>query len=195
MESYNFIVGGEAGVDPVALSALLLSLFAAGWAVWNEFTGYRRKQADEYWYRGVFSPNCVMPLIEFLNDHLEGLQSIDVGKIGPDRARQFCEDFAGRKESLLSKLWVSQLFSSDYYSIACGRLDDIEDEMAQKFGGWAVKPSSATGRDLEALRDSAIAGVAEVLAAAANIDIHKFVRQQKKALKAKRHLSAKLDRG
>jgi len=185
MEAF-YVVVGEDGVDPVAWLALVVSVLTVAWTVWSEFTSYRRRQADEHWYRGIFSPNCIEPLVEFLNLHLSSLQSIDVGKATADETRRFCEDFASRKESLLSKLWVSQLFSGDYYSLACEQLDEIEDEMVTKFGGWVMKPASASGRDLETLRDEAIAKVTIVLASAARINLNRFSEQQKRIMKRRR---------
>ena len=185
MDEYRFISMDD-GADPVAWLALLVSILAIAWTVWNELTSYRRRQADEYWYRGIFSPNCVEPLVSFLNHHIAALQEIDVSRATAEDTRRVCEEFSKKKEELLARLWVSRLFSADYYDIACEQLDGIEDAMATKFARWVVKPAAASGRDLESLRDDAVGKTAVIFAAAARIDLNKFARDQKKTLRNRR---------
>jgi hypothetical protein len=169
MDLSYLLIGAPAGADPTAWVALLLSVSVFAWTIWNEYASARRRQADEYWYRRILGPNCIEPLVEFLNDHINRLQLINVGSLTAEASRDFCADFAQRKEALLAKLWISRLFSADYYDFACRRLDDVEDIMSSTFGSWLVKPAVAAQGDLVELREQAITRVTEVLAMAAKI--------------------------
>lgn len=162
--------------NAVAWIALVISAGALIWTVWTEFNGYRRRQADEYWYRTVFSPNCIEPVITLLNEHLESLERVAPDTAADEVRRAYGEMFAQKKEDLLAKLWISRMFSDAYYDLACSHLDNIEDEMAERFGTWAMKPDSACRRDLVMLRENAVVSVTKVLQAAAQIDLNRFLR-------------------
>lgn len=176
MSSYYYVTSG--GAEPTAWLALFLSLCALGWGVWVELTGHRRRRADEYWYRGIFSPQCVEPLIEFLNEHVASLQRIDCSKVTVRDTRKFCDDFSDRKEKLLSRIWISKLFSPKYYDVACDKFDEMEDNIAKKLGGWVLKPSDASPRDLDFLANDAIEGISGVLAAAEKVTFKDFSRKK-----------------
>lgn len=179
MDHYSLAIGADKGPDTVALIALFLSVLSLFWMIWSEFTGYRRRQADEYWYREIFSPNCVEPLIVFLNEHLSSLQGLDIATAGVEETKNVCDEFAKKKEHLLERLWVSRLFSANYYSMACGQLDDVEDHLAVTLSGWVVKSAIATDRDIGTLRDKAIENVTLILSVAAKIDLNKFAKLKK----------------
>lgn len=177
MDSYYF-AAEESGANMVALIAVLISLLTLGWTVWSEFTGYRLRQADEYWYRSVFSPNCIDPIIKLLNEHLADLESVSHGKHSVEERRKYGESFAKKKEEILLRLWISHMFSDAYYSTASRCLDGLEDDMAERFSSWGVKPVAACQRDVVILREGAVSGVTEILRAAANIDLNGFLRRK-----------------
>lgn len=183
MTSRISIVEAPQSVDLTAWIALIVSLVTLGWMIWSEYTGYRRRQADEYWYREIFSPNCIEPLIEFLNDHIASLQKMDVSKVKVDETRRFCSNFSDRKEDLLGRIWISDLFSSTYYDFACAQLDEIEDAMVTCFGGWVVRPGSAVNDDIQMLRRDSVEKMSCVLASAADINLNAFIRKQRKLAK------------
>lgn len=165
---YTYSVNGG-GVDPVACLALIVSIGTLGWTVWCEFTGAGRRRADEYWYRSVLAPNCIEPLIDLMNEYVAALATLNTDMTF-EESQAFCDSFAQKKERLLARLWISKLFSSEYYDQACLELDHIDDFFVQTFGAFFMRGKSAEQIDFSSLRDEAIARISNLLREAYSIE-------------------------
>ena len=170
----TYVIGADAGGDTVAIIAVVISLLTFGWTIWNEINSYRRRQADEHWYREIFSPHCVEPVIELLNNLLKTMRE-DLGPASTiDDYRRCSDRYCQEKEAVLRRVWVAALFSNDFYDRAKAELDGVEDELVTTFGAWSMKGGSRSQHDADSLERQIIAKVTKVLAEASRIDLRRF---------------------
>lgn len=170
----TYVIGGERGTDVVAVVAVVISLLTLAWTMWSEINSYRRRQADEHWYREIFSPHCVEPVIELLNALLKSMREELNPSSSIDEYRECSDRYCRQKEAVLQRIWVAALFSDSFYEAAKTELDGVEDDLVKTFGAWSMKGVERTQHDADLLERAVIARVTAVLGKASKIDLRRF---------------------
>ncbi len=170
-----FIWAQEKGGDPTALVALLVAIATLGWTIYWERTSARRRLIDEYWYRQIVGPNCVTPIIDFLNSWIDRLPELGVAP-SVTKVDEAYEAFCAEKNVLLSKLWLSKLFSDSFYEDAEQAFDDVEDVFAQELSNFYAhkKKRSLPEGNLLLVREKLIGNATNLLVKAAGAQADKL---------------------
>ena len=81
---------------------------------------------DEFWFRQVFSLQCIKPLIEFITLEMEVLQDLDTnGKNGSFIA--YTDKFQSEKDKLIRKFMLFSEWNRSIYDLVSEKLDEIDD--------------------------------------------------------------------
>lgn len=164
----SIMLVSEQDADLVAWLALVVAFITLAWTIYWERVSARRRQIDEYWYRQIVGPNCVEPIIAFLNKWIDELL---VHGANPPAATldAMYTTFCTEKESLLSKLWLSKLFSNSFYDEAEETFDQVEDVFAEELTrshAHANKPTLSPG-NVQVVREKLIESATNLLVSAA----------------------------
>ena len=170
----TYFIGSDSGSDAVAIAAIVISLLTLSWSIWNELNSYRRRQADEHWYREIFSPHCVEPVIDLLNKLLKTMRENLKEGSSIAQYRECSDNFGAQKEEVLRRVWVAALFSDDFYDYAKTQLDGVEDDLVKAFGAWSMRDGLRSQNDADALERGIIARVTKILGEASTIDLRRF---------------------
>lgn len=81
---------------------------------------------DEFWFRKVFSPHCINPLIDFITSELESLNQIDL-KNTKGSFRTYNIHFQKEKEKIIRRFMLFSGWNNDVYDLVSKKLDDIDD--------------------------------------------------------------------
>lgn len=120
-------------VTSLAIAALTI-LSTLYWNIRSERRGY----LDQFWFREIFAPSCVTPVIKLREDWVKKISNMSL-KPQDAAVRNALSAFAGDKARVLRSLWLSKIFFKNYYLDACAALDNTEDEIANAFGRWLAK--------------------------------------------------------
>lgn len=140
MTDIFFLQEGASSSDAIALGALVVSIFSIAVSFFLSRRQERRGYMDEFWFREVFAPSCVEPLIEFRAIWEKKLSAIGSGGVERSLGQSFVDSLGGDIADLLRKIWIARIFDGDFYSACEEEMEKLEDVFAEKLGAaqWAT---------------------------------------------------------
>ena len=163
----GIVVSGGGSSDFLAYASLAVALAAFVFtAYWSRRTE-RRLHLDEYWFRQLVAPKCIVPIMEFHDAWLAKMERIDF-PLPPDALRELVSEYQRARVGVLDGAWISKIFTGDFYANCSEALDAIEDSLVDNLHKVATGAKDATAARAE-LRILLGEMIVRVLARAAEI--------------------------
>ncbi len=140
----SIYIVGESQSGWLSVVSLIVAVFSVIFTMYWNWRAERREYLDKFWFREIFAPSCLSPVIRLRTDWVKRFSQMGACPESSMLSKAL-SDFAGDKEAVLRSLWLSKLFFKDYYKNACAALDHAEDAMAAAFGTWVLKGGQRSG--------------------------------------------------
>jgi len=134
---------GSSSSDVFALAALVVSIISVVATVLLSRRQERRGYMDEFWFREIFAPSCVMPLIEFRAKWEKNLSAVGNSNIGHSVGQKFVDAMGEDVAEILQKIWIARVFNGDFYGFCEVELEHLEDAFAKKLGAAQWQKAAA----------------------------------------------------
>ena len=168
MESW-VISEGSSTSDWIAFGALVVAIASFVATIILNRRQERRGYMDEYWFRVIFAPSCVDPVIAFRakwEAELTALASTPIDDAtGTDLADRVSVDAA----DLLQKVWIAKLFDGGFYDFCEHELETFEDTFVSTLGAVHLRPKTGKRSPPSVLIDHVTSTCARVLQRAAEL--------------------------
>jgi len=143
------------GLVWIAIIALVVRIFYFLWQLSRDKRDKILSIEDEYWYRTIFMPICVKPLIEFIDQFVKKIKELDSKYKNNSQNNKkntynnYLSEFKIEKESTRSRFLVLATKGSDFYTSVASRLDEIDDIVTQHCALKSIDTSNIEEKDYE----------------------------------------------
>jgi hypothetical protein len=166
----TLVIGGSSSsTDFIAVLALLVSIVSVIATVILSRRQEKRGYMDEFWFREIFAPSCVTPIIDFRAKWEQRLAAVGDASINQKKGKELVNEIGSDCAALLQKVWVAKLFEGDFYAFCEEELDQMEDEFAQVLGAAQLRSGKVKGVTAPTITEGITVVCARILQRAASI--------------------------
>lgn len=160
---------GSSSSDIIAIGALFVSILSLVATILLSRRQEKRGYMDEFWFREIFAPSCVNPIICFRDKWEMRFAAIGNALINHQIGQELVDEIGVDSAGLLQKIWVAKLFDGDFYTFCEDELDQLEDDFARTLGAAQLRTEKATGAPTISLTDRVTVVCAKILQKAAEL--------------------------
>jgi len=160
---------GSSSSDIIAIGALLVSIISVAATVMLNRRQEKRSYMDEFWFREIFAPSCVLPVIAFRAKWEAELTELGGTSIDEAKGSELVDQIGVDATGLLQRVWIAKLFDGDFYAFCASELEHIEDGFLNTLSAAHLRPASGRRSPAAALTDQVTATCARILQRAATL--------------------------